>query len=191
MDEVARTRAAYEGDADSFVEKYLSESVAARYGGEFYEALSGERILDVGCGPGADAAAFEDDGYDVTGLDITRSLLRTADELVSDGSFVRGDMRRLPFRDGEFDGIWSCASFLHVPRADARATLGEFRRVLTDEGVVFLSVKRPGVERRDPDERYFERYRREEFEALLADAAFDPLTVETSERWVSVIAAPA
>lgn len=189
MDEVARTLDAYESDADSFVEKYLTAPVAAHFGDEFYDALSGNRILDVGCGPGSDAAVFADAGYDVTGLDVTPSFLRTAVDRVSDGAFARGDMRQLPFRDGAFDGIWSCASFLHVPRPDAPGTLREFRRVLADEGVAFLSVKRIGVESHDSDDRYFERYRPEEFRSLLADAGFDPLTVETSDRWVSVVAA--
>lgn len=57
MDEVTRTLETYEGDAEHFVEKYRGGSVPATYGGSFFEALSGDRVLDVGCGPGSDAAA--------------------------------------------------------------------------------------------------------------------------------------
>lgn len=189
MDEVRRTLEAYEGDADAYVAKYRSESVAARYGDRFLAFLEGDRLLDVGCGPGPDLETFATEGYDVTGLDLTPAFLEAAAEHVPEADLARGDMRRLPFRDGSFDGIWSSAAFLHVPRSDAVETLREFRRVLDRDGAVYVSVKREGYEETDANGRFFEYYRPAELRSALEAAALEPTIVETGEMWVSAIAA--
>ncbi|KTG10049.1 ubiquinone biosynthesis methyltransferase UbiE [Haloprofundus marisrubri] len=188
MDDVSGTLDAYERNAESFVEKYRSESIAARFGDEFRAALPGKRVLDVGCGPGADSETFSAAGYDVTGIDLTPSFVESAHESVPAASFVRGDMRELPFRDETFDGVWSCASFHHVGRSDAPGILREFERVLAPDGVVYLSVKRGEKSGCDADGRYFERYLAEDVRSLLTDARFDPRSVDGRERWVSAVA---
>lgn len=185
MDEVARTAEVYESDAASYAEKYLAESIAARYGDAFLDALEGPRVLDVGCGPGADLETFAGAGYDAVGLDVTPAFLRRAAERAP---VVRGDMRHLPFRDGSFDGVWSSASLLHVPRADVPGTLREFHRVLAPGGVAFVSAKSGEPAGRDPDERHVEYYDPAEIRTLLEGTGFDPETVRTDDNWVSAIA---
>jgi SAM-dependent methyltransferase len=65
-------------------------------------ALSGrERVLDLCCGAGRHTEAIGTLGFDVTGFDLSPELLGEAKERpVLRGRLVRGDMRRLPFRDG-------------------------------------------------------------------------------------------
>lgn len=189
MEEVVRTRAAYEETADAFVEKYQRLSLAARHGDDFTDALDGDRILDVGCGPGADAATFDAAGYAVTGLDLSPSLVRAAREYAPRAAFVRSDMRRLPFRDGAFDGVWSRASFLHVPRRAAPATLREFRRVLAGDGALFLSVRRGDGDEYDRDGRYFELYGPDEVRTLLGEAGFEVSEAVADADLVAVLAA--
>lgn len=188
MDHVSRTLEEYESDADAYARKYRAESVAARYGEPFFDALAGDRLLDVGCGPGPDVSTFEAADYDAVGLDLTPAFLRAAADLEPTGSFVRGDMRDLPFDDGAFDGVWSSASFLHVPRSGASATLREFRRVLRPDGVTFLSVKRAPTTSGESRDRHFEYYRPGAIRALLEKAEFDPIRVETEENWVWALA---
>jgi len=48
------------------------------------------------------------------------------------------DMPAPCFRDQAFDGIFTCASFLHVPPELVPATLQGFARMLTPGGVLFL-----------------------------------------------------
>ncbi|WP_256391557.1 class I SAM-dependent methyltransferase [Natronoarchaeum rubrum] len=187
MDEVRRTLDAYESDADAYVEKYLGGSIAAQYGDAFFDELDGDRILDVGCGPGPDLETFANRGYDATGLDLSPSFLRAASDHVSDAAVARGDMRRLPFEARSFDGVWSSASLLHVPRADAASTLREFRRVLRRGGVAFVSVKRGETPGSDPNGRHFEYYRERELRELLADAELEPVNVRTDTNWVSAV----
>jgi len=49
---------------------------------------------------------------------------------------VGGDLRRLPVADESLDGIWSCASLLHVPRNEVPATLRSWRAALRPEGAL-------------------------------------------------------
>jgi SAM-dependent methyltransferase len=70
----------------------------------------GARILDLGCGQGRHAVLLARAGYRMTGLDRSTYLLaqarRAAGEKDVDVQWVRGDMRRLPWR-GQFDACIS------------------------------------------------------------------------------------
>ncbi|WP_232686208.1 class I SAM-dependent methyltransferase [Halobacterium zhouii] len=206
MDEALRTSATYEQNADAYEEKYLGGSVAADHGGPFVDELDGDRVLDVGCGPGSDSATFADTGLDVTGLDVTQSfLVAAADHLDEAGAavsqpgsaaFARGDMRSLPLDTDAFDGVWCCAALHHVPKDEAGAALAEFARVLRDDGMLFCSVKRganagfePDDDHGDGDDRFFAYYSSEEFEDVLDDAGLDG-NVRLDDRWVSALASP-
>ena len=195
MDEVERTLATYEGDAEAYAEKYLSESGLEAYGGPFLDYLDGDRVLDLGCGPGVNAAGFARRGLDVVGLDITESFLRRARDYLADAtpdqqattSFVRGDMRSPPFADGSFDGIWASGSFHHVPRAEAPDTAAALVRLLRDGGCAYVSVKR-GPTGSEVADRHFEFYEPGEFRSLLTEVGFDVLTVGTIGQWMDAIA---
>jgi SAM-dependent methyltransferase len=62
---------------------------------------AGDRLLDVGCGPGRHARAFAGRGCDVVGIDLSWTFVRLA--AVSGGAFVHADARRLPVAPGSFD----------------------------------------------------------------------------------------
>ncbi|PSQ34123.1 class I SAM-dependent methyltransferase [Halobacteriales archaeon SW_10_66_29] len=195
MDEVERTLVTYEGNAETYAEKYLSESGLEAYGGPFLDRLDGGRVLDLGCGPGIDAAGFARRGLDVVGLDITESFLRRAHDYLADAtpdqqattSFVRGDMRSLPFEADSFDGIWASGSFHHVPREQAPDTAVALQRLLRDGGCAYISAKR-GPTGSEVADRHFEFYEPGEFRALLADAGFDVEIIETTGPWIGAIA---
>jgi SAM-dependent methyltransferase len=63
---------------------------------------AGWRVLDVGCGAGRHARAFQAAGARCVGLDLSRTLLRLA-RSVTDAPLVRADMRHLPIRAGSMD----------------------------------------------------------------------------------------
>lgn len=67
----------------------------------------GERVLDVGCGPGRHAHALARRGMEVVGIDISERFVDLAREAAPAGaSFVRGDARDLDL-DAEFDAAIS------------------------------------------------------------------------------------
>ncbi len=66
---------------------------------------TGDRVLDLACGPGRHAAELERLGARVVGFDLSRAMLRRARERAQTGGggmLIRGDMRALPFRDRSF-----------------------------------------------------------------------------------------
>lgn len=124
----------------------------------------------------------------MTGLDLSPSFLATAREGVPAAGLVRGDMRRLPFRDDRFDGVWCCAALVHLPREAVPGTLAEFRRVLGDGGTVFVTVPHGDDGGYNPEGRYFEQYQPTELRARLRTAGFAPRRVETEGNWVRALA---
>lgn len=76
-------------------------SLLERYG------LRGSRLLDVGCGTGKSFLSLLPGGWQVTGCDISSSMLALAREKVGEVvRLSRADMRALP-RFGEFDLVWA------------------------------------------------------------------------------------
>ncbi len=104
---------------------------------ERLRAVNGQKVLDLGCGPGDGAAWLRHRGIDAVGLDYSDGMLEKArrDSLLG-GRLTRGDAGRLPFRDGAFDKLVCTNSFHHYP--DHRAALKEMRRVLKPGGLMVL-----------------------------------------------------
>jgi SAM-dependent methyltransferase len=107
---------------------------------EMLSISSGERVLDVACGPGnftRDFARAAGDGL-VVGIDASAPMLEVADRDTEGDNvaYVRGDACALPFRDGSFDAI-CCFAALYLIEEPMRA-LGEIARVLAPGGRVAL-----------------------------------------------------
>lgn len=139
---------------------------------------SGGTVLDVGCGPGMDTAVLQTHHLTAIGLDFSYEMMRVGrDEYNVQVPFAQADMRHLPFV-GQIDGIWACASLLHLERQEVLPTLREFHRVLKPGGVVYLSVKLGSGEKwvptayGQPLPRFFTFWRPETLDPLLEAAAF-------------------
>lgn len=97
------------------------------------------RILDAGCGSGRDALAFQRLGHNVVATDASSAMARHASGVLNQ-EVLHLRHEEIAFVD-EFDGIWSNASLLHVPRADLPEVFGRLRRALVPGGVLFTSFK--------------------------------------------------
>ena len=89
--------------------------------------LQNKRVLDVGAGRGY----LQDIVPDYTGLDISPSARRYFHK-----PFVEASATEMPFRDDEFDAIWTVWVLEHVPSPES--ALNEMRRVVKDGGLLFL-----------------------------------------------------
>jgi len=151
----------------------------------FQSMLDGNKILDVGSGNARDASIFVSDGYDVTGVDISPSLLEIARRNCPEAEFRLASVYELPFEDNSFDGVWMAASLLHLPKNKASVALAEVKRVVKEKGVVFISVKKGQGEKFEEDEvgkRFFSYYENNEFQSLLEEAGFHIAQLTESQR---------
>ena len=103
------------------------------------------RVLDAGCGSGRDAKAFADRGFCVDAFDASPELAKLATILTGQTvevmSFTDFDRHHL------YDGIWACASLLHVPEVDLPQALQRLWRGLKPDGVLYISFKHGTGER--------------------------------------------
>lgn len=79
-----------------------------------------------------------------------------------------------------FDGIWACASLLHVPRAELVDALRRLRRALRPGGVLYVSLKIGAGETLEPDGRFFSYHTPAEFKRKLLVA-----NLRVIRNWIS------
>lgn len=102
------------------------------------------RVLDFGSGVGRLSQALADCAEEVTGVDISPTMISAAQELDTSGGrcqFVLNtepDLRR--FADGGFDLVYSSLVLQHLPRQHIAGFLGEFLRVTRPGGVVIVQT---------------------------------------------------
>jgi SAM-dependent methyltransferase len=121
--------------------------------------IAGKRVLDVGCGSGAHAAALIERGASVTGIDKSAQLLAIARRrLGPDVELAEADLNvPLGFADGSFDAILA-ALVMHYLE-DWTLPLGEFHRVLAPGGKLVISTHHPFMDHAlGGGANYFETY---------------------------------
>ncbi|HEY4998469.1 MAG TPA: methyltransferase domain-containing protein [Usitatibacter sp.] len=128
-------------------------------------------ILDFGCGPGRDLAAFTAMGHVAIGLEGAERLAAMARE--STGCEVwRQDFLALDLPAEKFDGIFANASLFHVPRQELPRVLRELHGALKEEGVLFSSNPRGGNEEGWNRGRYGAYHDLETWRRFIAGAGF-------------------
>lgn len=152
-------------------------------------------VADLGCGPGHDGPRMIQAGHRVVGVDRSAAMLAIAAGPLA-GHVARGDLRDLPLASASLDGIWCCASLLHVPQDQTPTVLAELRRVLRPGGHLALITalgEGTGLEPVPfaPDVQRWYFYRQaDELTAQLATAGLDVLSAseETSARhWLKLL----
>ncbi|HZU86852.1 MAG TPA: class I SAM-dependent methyltransferase [Anaerolineaceae bacterium] len=124
----------------------------------------GGRILDAGCGSGRDSRRFLQMGYRVTAFDASPTMVEHATQLTG------LPVRNLRFQDvnyeEEFDGVWACASLLHIPKNEILNAVSPLVRALKPGGIFYASF-RFGAQETYQDERIFNNYTEDTFRELV------------------------
>jgi ubiquinone/menaquinone biosynthesis C-methylase UbiE len=102
-----------------------------------FDQARGKRVLEIGCGNGADGAMFALHGARYLGVDVTAEALRATREHFAaeglEGSFQEENAEQLGFDDACFDVVYSFGVLHHTP--DPAAAVAEVHRVLKPGGV--------------------------------------------------------
>jgi SAM-dependent methyltransferase len=104
-------------------------------------------VLEAGCGSGRWVAWMLNQGWNAAGIDWSEALCQRAREAIPGGTFVCGDMRAMPFKDGEFGSVLSLGAVEHAEEGPL-PVLREYRRVLRPAGVAIITVPHLGLVRR-------------------------------------------
>lgn len=126
----------------------------------------GGSILDLGCGSGRDSLAFYENEFEVTPLDGSEEMCALA-EIHTDLEVLHMSFDELDF-DEVFDGVWACASLLHVPEDEMPDVLKKIGQALKPGGILFISVKEgdfAGIR----NGRYFVDYSKNKLSELVED----------------------
>jgi SAM-dependent methyltransferase len=131
-------------------------------------------ILDFGCGPGRDLAAFAALGHVAIGLEGSPRLAGMA--RAQSGCVVwEQDFLALDLPSRRFDGIFANAALFHVPSQELPRVLGKLHGTLKPGGVLFSSNPRGQDEEGWSGERYGTYHELETWRGYLSGAGFAEL----------------
>lgn len=173
----------YNQNADDFFSNTVRVDLSSLY--KPFTKLLPEKanVLDAGCGSGRDAMYFSELGYSVTAFDASAELVRKAKE------YTGLDVLLMTFSEldkvNTYDGIWACASLLHVPKTELPDTFMRFEKALKSKGVWYLSFKL-GQHERTSCGRAFTDLNEEELNKLLKDLP----TLSIKQIWITQDARP-
>ena len=134
-----QTLSYYEANAKRFFQNTRDIDMGSIYE-PFLSLLSpGAHVLDAGCGSGRDSRAFLERGYEATALDASKAMIELASHHIG-RPVLHMSFDQVQFRE-RFDGIWACASLLHVPAHSMAKVLEQLGMALKVGGVMYASFK--------------------------------------------------
>ena len=165
----------------------------------FVELLSEEsenaEVLDLGCGSGRDTLLLEEYGFYVTPMDGSEEMCKLA-EVNTDKEVLQMTYDEMEF-DDVFDGIWACASLIHLTEDEIRKVMKKLVQALKENGVLYFFVllgDRDGIYHG----RYFHDYNRRELQSLMEEypelevvdiwTTQDVRSEKSDKLWLNVLA---
>ena len=183
---------------NTYYQEFITNTLDANASSLHYYFLKhlpmGSTILDLGCGSGRDSKVFIKEGYQVYAIDGSQELCNFASKYIGQEVICKR-FDELDY-DNEFDGIWACASLLHIPYIDLPNVLQKISKALKTGGYFYASFKYGNFEG-ERNGRYFTDLTENRITNLLK--SFDELTIlETTitsdirvgkedEKWLNII----
>ncbi len=129
----------YNTNAQNFYDRTINTDMSHCYK-KFLDLLPKKsHILDAGCGSGRDSKYFLHQGHDVTAFDGSTEMVKYATKE------IEKQVLHLRFQDLEFkemfDGVWACASLLHVPYQETKDVYVRIYNALKPGGIFYASYK--------------------------------------------------
>lgn len=183
----------YRQHAQAFFDGTVNVDMATLYAPFTTLLAPGARVLDAGCGSGRDSKAFCGMGYKVEAFDASPELAALASEYA--GITVEQMAFEALTAEREYDGIWCCASLLHVSPTALPAVMRQLARALKPGGVWYVSFKY-GDAGREKEGRWFTDMNEGSLQALVAGlAGIEIVSIwttqdarpERDERWLNAL----
>ena len=168
----------YDLNTDNFISGTLSADMQETRS-RFLSCLPADAlILDFGCGSGRDAKAFLEAGYHVEATDGSEELCTRASE------YTGLQVKKMLFNEldvcDRYDGIWACASILHLPKRELADVLRRIEAALKPGGVLYTSFKYGDYEGMR-NGRYFTDFT----EASLKEFWSREISMQIFDQWIT------
>ena len=142
----------YNNNAHSFTTDTLDVEFSEIQDRFLTELQPGALILDFGCGSGRDSRYFLQKGYRVEACDGSEEMVKAATQ--NAGIPVKHMLFSVLDEQERYDGIFACASILHVPSAELPDIIEKMKKAVKKGGVLYVSFKY-GTFEGDRNGRYF------------------------------------
>lgn len=154
----------YNKNAKSFIDRTINIDIST-LANEFLSLVVDKgRILDLGCGSGRDSLYFMNKGFEVYAIDGSEVLVDHAkNELGINVQLATFEGYETTMT---FDGLWACASLLHVPEDHMVEVVRKYRDLLNDGACFFMSFKKY-PENFTLEDRSFTCYEADSLEAMI------------------------
>ncbi len=128
---------------DKNAEKFFGSTVGVEFNEKQERFLTylkkGDKILDFGCGSGRDMKYFLEQGYFCDGIDGSEKMCELA------SLYVKKSVQKMCFEEleaeNEYDGIWACASILHLNQKRLLEVFEKIAKALKENGILYSSFK--------------------------------------------------
>lgn len=178
-----KTIAYYNKNAESFVRDTETVEFTEVWDRFLSYMPKGAYILDFGCGSGRDTKYFLTKGFEVDAVDGSEKLCKLASE--NTGHIVRKMLFSELDECEKYNGIWACASILHLPKDELKSVFRKMLRAVKTGGYIYASFKYGEFEGYR-NERYFTGFTEVSFTKFISDIT----EIQILEKWVSSDARP-
>ncbi|MCT4552883.1 MAG: class I SAM-dependent methyltransferase [Alphaproteobacteria bacterium] len=121
-------------------EKAFSEP--SLYISDFLKFLSpGDKILDLGCGPGHNSIYLSSLGFEVVGVDLSDKMLELARNKNSKATFIKKDLSNLDFEENSFDHVIAAYSICYLPKDEVLSCLKNLSGIMKTSGIAFIKLQ--------------------------------------------------
>lgn len=129
----------YNDNANKYFESTKDGNMLEKYNSFLKHIPSNGSILDFGCGSGRDSKYFIEQGYSVTAIDGSKELCKLASEYIGQDVMC---MNFLELNDiNMYDGIWACASIIHLTYDELLSVIPKMIMSLKDHGIIYTCFK--------------------------------------------------
>lgn len=175
---INKTLSYYNANAEAFVKGTVNVCFSKIQNVFLSKLQNNAYILDFGCGSGRDAKYFLEHGCHVEAIDGSFKLCKLAAE------YTGIEVKNMFFQELEevdkYDGIWACASILHLPIDELAEVMRRLVTALKENGIIYTSFKY-GKFAGERNGRFFTDMTEETFAEFLGEVKY----LEVEEQWIT------
>jgi SAM-dependent methyltransferase len=180
----------YEKHHEAFIERTLHVDMQNLYSILEQRLSPGNKILDIGCGPGRDLKYFKKVGYVAIGLEPSTALSDFARQY-SRCEVIQTTIQAFKSKE-KFDAVWASASLLHLSPGELKLALKKIATFMHEDSVFYCSFKYGGSEL-TRDGRYYNDLTLESFTYLMphtleviSSQVTEQVRPELTQKWLNL-----